>query len=216
MIVSRKRRFVFVHIPKTGGTSLAAAYEARAAADDVLIGDTPKARKRRNRLKGVASAGRLWKHSTLSDIRGLLSDEEIATFFTCTIVRNPWARALSLWSWSRLQGFAHPVVAAAKAHDFAGFLRDPAVQASLRASPYAAYVLGPDGTERCDLFLRLEHLDADCAALEDHLGFRLRPLPRLNASRPDGEDWRAAYDPGTRALVEDIAHADIARFGYRF
>jgi hypothetical protein len=214
MIISRKRRFIFVHIPKTGGTSLSAAYEARAAADDVLLGDTPKARQRRRRLKPMVSAGRLWKHSTLSDIRGLLSDAEIGAFFTCTIVRNPWARALSLWSWARRQGFEHPVVTAARAHDLAGFLSDLAVQESLRASPYTAYVTGPDGAERCDLFLRMEHLEDDLAALENHLGFRLGPLPRLNASRPEGEDWRAAYDPDTAALVEDLARADIARFGY--
>ncbi|MFT7106587.1 MAG: hypothetical protein ACJAVT_001108 [Yoonia sp.] len=32
MIISPKRRFTFVHIPKTGGTSLALAYEDLAAA----------------------------------------------------------------------------------------------------------------------------------------------------------------------------------------
>ena len=47
MILSRKRGYVFVHIPKTGGTSMALALEARAARDDVMIGDTPKARRRR-------------------------------------------------------------------------------------------------------------------------------------------------------------------------
>ena len=46
MIISRARRFIFVHIPKTGGTAFTLAYEARAAKDDILIGDTPKARKR--------------------------------------------------------------------------------------------------------------------------------------------------------------------------
>ncbi|MFI2767378.1 Type II secretory pathway, pullulanase PulA, partial [Sulfitobacter sp. M22386] len=64
MIISRGRRYVFVHIPKTGGTSLALALEARAMKDDVMLGDTPKARKRRRRVQGVETAGRLWKHST--------------------------------------------------------------------------------------------------------------------------------------------------------
>ncbi|MFV2003185.1 MAG: Type II secretory pathway, pullulanase PulA, partial [Paracoccaceae bacterium] len=31
MILSRARRYLFIHIPKTGGTALALALEARAA-----------------------------------------------------------------------------------------------------------------------------------------------------------------------------------------
>jgi hypothetical protein len=46
MILSRDRRHVFVHIPGTGGTSLARAPEERAMAGDILIGDTPRARRR--------------------------------------------------------------------------------------------------------------------------------------------------------------------------
>ncbi|MBT6534021.1 MAG: Type II secretory pathway, pullulanase PulA, partial [Marinovum sp.] len=50
MIISPGRKFILVHIPKTGGTSMAAALEQRAMADDILIGDTPKAKRRRKRL----------------------------------------------------------------------------------------------------------------------------------------------------------------------
>ena len=69
MIISPGRRYIFVHIPKTGGTALASALEGRAMKDDILIGDTAKARARKGRLlgaksAGAKSAGRLWKHST--------------------------------------------------------------------------------------------------------------------------------------------------------
>ena len=72
MIISRGRRYIFVHIPKTGGTSMALALEARAMKDDIMLGDTPKARNRRRRLDGAQAAGRLWKHSTLADLDGLV------------------------------------------------------------------------------------------------------------------------------------------------
>ena len=215
MILSRGRRFIFIHIPKTGGTALALALEARAMKDDILIGDTPKARARKARLHGVKSAGRLWKHSTLADIAGLATDAELADFFTVTLVRNPWDRAVSYYHWLRDQGFAHPAVGLAKSHDFSGFLNHAQTVTALRLWPYTAYMRDAKGAPRASLFARLEHLDQDLAPFESHLGFRLTPLPRANTS-DRARDWRGFYTDADAALMADISADDIARFGYRF
>lgn len=215
MILSRARRYIFVHIPKTGGTALTLALEARAARDDVILSDTPKGRARRRRLGGVQSAGRLWKHSTLADIRGLATEAEIEGFFVFTLVRNPWDRMVSYYHWLRTQRFAHPAVALAQATDFAAFLAAPATQAALAAHPYASYVTTGTGEERCDLFLRIEHLAEDAAALEAHLGFPLPPLPLANASAR-ARDWRGYYTDREADTVARLCAPDIARFGYRF
>lgn len=215
MILSRGRRYIFIHIPKTGGTALTLALEARAMKDDEIVGDTPKARARRGRLKGVKTAGRLWKHSTLSDIRGLATDEEIAGFFTFTLVRNPWDRMVSYYHWLRAQTFAHPAVALAKSRDFNAFLAAPETRSAIGGNPYASYVTDAAGRERCDLFLRLEHFETDAAPLEAHLGFRLGALPLANASDRAG-DWRPYYTDAGAALVGEICAPDIARFGYDF
>jgi hypothetical protein len=213
MIISRRRRYIFVHIPKTGGTSLALALEARAAKDDILIGDTPKARARRGRVRGLKAAGRLWKHSTLADIAGLVTDDEVAAFFTLTLVRNPWERVVSYWHWLRAQHFAHPAVGLAKAHDFSGFLNHPHTRLSIAAHPFASYLRDGQGIARGH-FARLEVPD-DLAPFEAHLGFRLTPLPRINASdRP--ADWRRPYSDADAGLVAELCAEDIARFGYRF
>lgn len=215
MIISHARRYIFVHIPKTGGTALSLALEARAAKDDILIGDTPKARARKERLRGVKTAGRLWKHSTLADVAGLVSDEEVAGFFTLTLVRNPWDRLVSYYHWLRGQGFAHPAVGLAKALEFGAFLRHPQTRASLQMWPYGAYLRDREGVERCSLFARLEHLRADLAPFEAHLGFRVTPFARVNES-VRVQDWRRYYTKADAALVAEVCAEDIARFAYGF
>lgn len=214
MILSPARRFIFVHIPKTGGTAFTLAYEARAAKDDILIGDTPKARKRAGRWKGVKTAGRVWKHSTLGDVVGLVTPQEIEDFQTVTLIRNPWDRVVSYYHWLRVQSFAHPAVGLAKTQDFSGFLNHPQTMTAFRLWPYGAYLRRQDGSEKPSLFMRLEHYAADVAPVEAHLGFAL-PLERANASARR-RDWREYYSDRDAALVADLCGEDISRFGYRF
>ena len=215
MIISRGRRYIFVHVPKTGGTALSLALEARAMADDILIGDTPKARRRRGRLRDLKPAGRLWKHSTLADVEGVVSRDEMAAFFVVTLVRNPWDRMVSYYHWLREQGFDHPAVRHAKSLDFSGFLNHPETAASHRAWPYGRYLRDGAGTERCSAFMRLEHLEQDLAPFEAHLGFRLHPLGRANATVRD-PDYRNYYSQDDAQTLSRICAEDIARFGYSF
>lgn len=214
MIISEGRNYIFVHIPKTGGTSLALALEGRAMKDDLLIGDTPKAKRRRNRLKGAVSAGRLWKHSTLADIEGLVSAGFIAGAFTVTLVRNPWDRLVSYYHWLRGQSFDHPAVSLARGADFSAFLNADHTQASIRANPYASYMTTANGVERASAYIRLEQFAIDAAPLWEHLGFRL-DLPAINSSGRV-RDYRGYYIDRDAELVSDICAKDISRFGYRF
>ena len=212
MIWSPGRKYLFIHIPKTGGTSMALALEGRAMKDDVMLGDTPKAVKRRRRLKGVQAAGRLWKHSTLADLAGLAPRDALDRLFIFTLVRNPWDRVGSYYRWLRTQRFDHPAVHVAQGHDFAGFLEHPDIAASLQANPAARYVTDAQGQMRGRLFIRLEHFEADAAPLFEHLGFALE-LPHLNATEAGSA---ALYTQETAARVAELCAEDIARFGYAF
>lgn len=214
MILSRGRRYIFVHIPKTGGTAMALALEGRAKSDDILIGDTPKAVKRRGRLKGVETAGRLWKHSTLADIEGLVSREEMDDFLIFTLVRNPWDRMVSYYHWLKEQSFDHPAVALARDLRFADFLRHPQTVASVKATPNGSYLRDGSGRERAGHFVRIEHFAEDFAPVAAHLGFDV-VLDRVNESARD-RDWRGYYDAALADHVRDICAEDIARFGYSF
>ncbi|MFK7754539.1 MAG: sulfotransferase family 2 domain-containing protein [Sedimentitalea sp.] len=214
MILSTGRRFVFVHIPKTGGTSVAMALEARAMKDDIMLGDTPKARRRRHRVQGMATAGRLWKHATLGDIEGLVPDTTLDGLFAFTVVRNPWDRLVSYYHWLLTQDFDHPSVELAKSMSFDGFAGHNQTLAALHANPAASYMQRSDGRIQCNAFVRIEAFAQDAAALFDHLGFKFE-LPVLNTSDRN-RDHRSYY---STELAEQVAKAcarDISDFGYTF
>ncbi|NIZ14356.1 sulfotransferase family 2 domain-containing protein [Phaeobacter sp. HF9A] len=214
MILSRGRNYVFIHIPKTGGTALALALEARAMADDEMLGDTPKARKRRHRISDVKTRGRLWKHSTLADIEGLASRADLRQMFTFTLVRNPWDRAVSLYHWLQTQRFDHPLVPLAQRLSFTSFITHPLVMRAFAETPASSYMRQSDGQEHCSLYIRLEHFASDARPLFDHLGFAL-DLPRVNDSNRQ-RDWRIYYDSRAIDAVRQCCATDIAAFEYSF
>lgn len=214
MIISPGRRYIFVHIPKTGGTALTLALEGRARADDILLGDTPKARRRKHRLKDVKSAGKLGKHATLADIDGLVSASQIADSFCFTLIRNPWDRIVSYYHWLQGQSFDHPAVGLARSLEFSDFLNHAHTRASIAAWPYGRYMRDAAGVEQCAAYIRLEHLEQDSAPLWTHLGFCLT-LERINASERD-RDYRGYYSDADALLLQEICAEDITRFGYAF
>jgi len=214
MIISHGRRYLFVHIPKTGGTSMALALENRAKADDILIGDTPKAVKRKHRLKTVKTAGRLWKHSTLADVDGLITPDQMADLFTFTLVRNPWDRMVSYYHWLQTQTFQHPAVTLSRTCNFSGFLNAPLTRRTFQAAPFRHYMTDAHGQCHADLYIRLEHLETDLRPLTAHLGFDLE-LPRANSSRR-ARDWRPFYSDADADLLAEICSMDVEAHGYAF
>ena len=179
--------------------------------DDILIGDTPKAKQRKGRLKDLKPAGRLWKHSTLRDIDGVVDP---SSYFVMTIVRNPWDRAISYYHWLQKQTFDHPAVSRAQSFTFSQFINHKATQVGFRTQPYVSYVTKSTGDVQCALFARLEYLQDDLGPLWDHLGFVCK-VGRVNQSERKA-DWRSYYSDADAALISEVCEADIAAFGYTF
>ena len=205
MIISPGRNYIFVHIPKTGGTALATALEQRAMRDDILIGDTPKAKRRKARLKSLSAKGRIWKHSKLADMEGAVDPTGMFTF---TLVRNPWDRMVSYYTWLKAQSFAHPAVTLAQSTGFSTFLNADQTRASVLQNPYGSYV------NETALFFRIEHLADDLQPLWKHLDFELT-IEHINQSaRP--RDWRPYYNDADATLINTICADDIKRSNYTF
>ena len=105
-MISVSKRFLFVHIPRTGGNSIQSLLR-NYSEDEIVI-----ARERQDGIErfGIRSSHpNLRKHSTLAEYRAALGEERFGTLYKFASVRNPWDRMISYYfgtgpetpSWNR-------------------------------------------------------------------------------------------------------------------
>lgn len=184
MIVSEKGRFVFVSMPKAGTRSMYAALSKRYGG---------------RRLKG---------HHHRNDV-----PLKFRGWFTFSICRNPYDRAVSLW-WSTCKrpGDRYGFLKASGGHTFEPFIRWLVDNWQKTHQPMAQ----PQHTwlkpVRLDRVLRFERLPDEVQALPFWQSGVA--LPWKNQTVRDRPPASTFITPDTANLVQQWAGEDFERFGY--
>lgn len=92
MIVNHTHKFIFVHVPKSAGTSVTQLFSQYSSFRDLEVGGTPLGESLQNEFKKRFG---LTKHATAGEIRAIVGQELWEAYFSFGIVRNPYARAQS-------------------------------------------------------------------------------------------------------------------------
>lgn len=91
-MISIKKKFLFIHVPKTGGNSLQNIL--REYSEDQIVCRAPH-------QDGIERFGlrndryNIEKHSTLTHYKNVLSAEVYDSLFKFAVIRNPWERIIS-------------------------------------------------------------------------------------------------------------------------
>ncbi len=208
MLLSRAHRFLFIHVCKTGGTSVRRALAPYA--DRPGRPPRPWARWRPGLPPAADPCPLLPAHATAAEARAALPAALFDGCFKFAFVRNPWDWQVSWYHFLR-RDTGHPQHAlASRMAGFADFLRwrarhDPLLQKS--------FLTDAAGGPLVDFVGRFESLAEDFRFVCGAVGVRAG-LPHLNRS-PHG-DYRSYYTPETRRLVEEVWREDIECFGYEF
>src|SRR4026209_3030482 len=86
MLISHRHRFIFIHVPKTGGSSVTAALRPFCEPETLETA----------RQRGLKV------HSTARDVIRAFGRDVWESYFTFALERNPWDKCLSLY-FSHLQ-----------------------------------------------------------------------------------------------------------------
>ena len=217
MLLSVKHRFLFVHIAKTGGTSVRAALERRRWADPwywpmFLC-------SRFSHLSGHRIGSKFPRHAKVVAAKEMLPKEFFDELFKFAFVRNPWDLQVSSFHHIRRE---RPRLL--DGHEaFADFLRwklDPQrpYQYHLDTSIewQSDYLIDLHGNLAVDFIGRYEHLHADFATACARIGIPAPALPPARQATDRSQDYRSYYTDETADLIARHFQRDIEMLGYTF
>lgn len=96
MVISNHHKFIFVHIIKAAGTSITKELDKYLAWNDIMLGVTPLGDAMQWHY---CKRFDLHKHSKAKEIKKVVQENIWEEYFTFTFVRNPYDRAVSLYTW---------------------------------------------------------------------------------------------------------------------
>jgi hypothetical protein len=217
MLLSLKYNFLFVHIAKTGGTSVRDALNPLRWRDPYY--PIQFLCSRISGLTGHRLGIKFPRHSKIIAAREMLPHELFEQLFKFVFVRNPWDLQVSSFHHirrERPQLMSH-------IETFEQFIRwklDPArpyqyhVDTSIELQ--SDYAVDLHGKLLVNFVGRYENLAADFAEACRNIGIKAPALPHRRQATDRGKDYRSYYTDELRELVATRFRPDIDLFGYGF
>ena len=100
MIISNSKKFIFIHIPKCGGTSVSSFFERRLLPQDITLNLNPHQGWEKY-LEEFRNKFNLFKHSTALEIADAMGHEYFCKYHVFTFCRNPFSRAYSAFTFTK-------------------------------------------------------------------------------------------------------------------
>ena len=231
-IISKSRGFIFVHLPKCGGTSVEQAFARHAGWSDIIVGST--------RLGEFLTPYYRWryglkKHSRASQIRSAVAPQLWDHAWKAALVRHPMRALESLHGWiaglvddykvqqqidhaefvrrtnaGALPGFlgrSRITRAYAATTDFSQFV-DAALKAGFLRPSQTQWLSDGERLIVDDVF-KLEEIERFWQALEARTGLKVERL-HANRSAKATYHWDARHVRDVAARFRD----DFVNFGY--
>ena len=192
-MISHLHKVIYVHIHKTGGSSIEAALDR-----EEQVNQTPS---------GAVASVR-GKHMTAAQIRAVVGPDVWESYFKFSVVRNPWDRVHSYWWSTARKRTGQP---------FPDWLAEQELGRQHWSRPQAEWLRTSYGLIEMEFIGRFEVLEQDFHRMCQTANIAPRELPHiLNRNTPGRPHYRDSYTGEHRKLIENFYHEDIERWEYRY
>ena len=216
MLLSLKYNFLFIHIAKTGGTSVRAALRGYKWRDPYRL--PLFFCSRLSGLTGHRLACKLPRHAKAIAAQEMLPREVYNQLFKFAFVRNPWDLQVSSFHHIRRE---RPHLMAGR-ENFEDFLKwkfspDRPYQYHIDTSieRQSDYIVDLHGKVIVDFVGKYEDFENDFAEACRRMNLRPPKLPHKRRAKKR-KAYRQYYNDDTAALVGEHFESDIKMFDYRF
>jgi chondroitin 4-sulfotransferase 11 len=201
-MINREHKFIFIHIPKTGGTSIEALFDQSFYGwDDKFC---------------------LWKqHCSIHQMQSVYGID-VDSYYKFAIVRNPWDRAVSDYKWwtrpnSPFFDFLNNTtledyLLIRNGYEKINHLNDSTGRADHFYTQYSFVEIG--GACVMDCIIKFENLQQDFNIFCDQIGMPQQKLPHTN--KTNRKHYSEYYNQKTIDIVAQKYHKDIEYFDYQF
>lgn len=208
MLISRRHRFIFFHVPKAAGSSITAAFQRYS--------DFPYARLYHYmfELLGKQTWLNLYpRHISPLELKGELGDSSFARYFKFAFVRNPFDWHVSQYHFHKQKkgAYFHETFKDMSFGDYVEWAVENTVKAR---SCQKRFLSDEHGVLMVDQVGKVENMITDVRSIAARLDLQVEVLQK-NMSERKG-DYRNHYNERTRRLIEESHREDLEAFGYTF
>lgn len=217
MLLSLKYKFLFVHIAKTGGTSVRDSLRRYKWTDPYRIPQFLCSRI--SGMTGHKIGAKFPRHAKVIAAQEMLPREVFEGLFKFAFVRNPWDLQVS--SYHHLKRERPQLIA--QLDGFESFLqwkldpaRPPQYHADMSTELQSEYLVDLNGQLIVDFVGRYENFSQDFEEACRRIGIACPRLQHTRKASDRQKDYRTYYTDTTAEMVARHYRRDLDFFGYRF
>jgi hypothetical protein len=217
MILSNRYNFLYVHIAKTGGTSVRAALRRLQWKDPYYLAQFICSRL--SHLTGHRIAAKLPRHAKIVCAQEMLPNDFFDGLFKFAFVRNPWDLQVSSYHHLKRER-PHLLEGHESFEAFTRWKLDPQrpyqYHLDTAITPQADYLIDLHGNVLTNYLGRYERLHEDFDHICRTIGVPTPELPHKRQATDRSKDYRSYYSDGLAELVGRHFARDVEVLGYRF
>lgn len=217
-MISHRLRAILVHIPKTGGTSIERiVWRPNEFTERNLYGSPVRRFLLRPpwRIAGNRHQTGGLQHLTAVQIAAEVGQETFNSFYTFTIVRNPFDRLVSQYEYTRqMRPDLSRYLGLGSNTSFKTYLKRLRWRPHVQWKPQAEFIYDRQDRLLVDEVFRLERIDEAIMSLRRRFDFPEQETPKLHAT--DRRPYQDYFDTEARCLVERLYARDLALLQYAF